>query len=82
MIVPSKSFLGNLEKNKNQLKFVSKAIGSKEHSIVQFKKLTLLEDKLQGDKPLLKSDTHFLYTVAFLYEYEKLIKLFTIKNKK
>ena len=82
VIAPSKSFLGNLEKNKNQFRFISKAIGNKEHSVEHFKNLTLLENKLKGDKPLLKNDAHTLYTVAFLHEYERLIKLFTIKGTK
>lgn len=79
VITPSESFLGNLEKNKRQLAFVSKKIGSREHAKKQYKNLIRLENKLQGDKPMLKSDSYALFHLAFFHEYNQLIKLFSLK---
>jgi hypothetical protein len=81
VVQPSKSFLGDLNKNTEQFKYISEQVCSREEAIEILKELIILENKLKGEKPFIKSDFPKIQKLAFSSEYDRLIKLFTIKKK-
>jgi hypothetical protein len=81
VVQPSKSFLGDLNKNPEQFKYISEQVCTRDKAIEILKELIVLEEKLKGEKPFSKSDFPKIQKLAFSSEFDRLIQLFTIKKK-